>query len=161
MIATFSSGPIRYLLLEPAGASPGALESHGTAPPAESTRDVASATWRAYTSSKVHFAPSRGSRATKSPRLGCPEAGDRTRTGTESLEGSCASVTPRPRNATSLGPRLCVAITDEVGRRSRPDWNAAEARWRGAGRGIMLCTSRDPATRPAGLRCPPNRGDWI
>src|SRR5438067_10554131 len=29
MIATFSSGPILYLLLEPAGASPGALESRG------------------------------------------------------------------------------------------------------------------------------------
>src|SRR5437764_8394944 len=32
MIATFSSGPILYLLLEPAGASPGALESRGVPP---------------------------------------------------------------------------------------------------------------------------------
>src|SRR5437763_2316136 len=31
-----------------------------------------------------------------------PEAGDRTRTGTESLEGSCATVTPRPRGSRSL-----------------------------------------------------------
>src|SRR5205823_3864765 len=32
MTATFSSGPILYLLLEPAGASPGALESRGAPP---------------------------------------------------------------------------------------------------------------------------------
>src|SRR3954468_16446147 len=35
-----------------------------------------------------------------------PRAGDRTRTGTKSLEGSCATVTPRPRGWSSLGDHL-------------------------------------------------------
>src|SRR5437763_4285769 len=65
-----------------------------------------------------------------------PEAGDRTRTGTESLEGSCATVTPRPRNAASLGP-------EQEWRRSRPDWNA-DARPIGA-TGFEPATARPPA----------------
>ena len=34
-------------------------------------------------------------------------AGDRTRTGTKSLEGSCAAVTPRPRGAQMIGAARC------------------------------------------------------
>src|SRR3954465_1687510 len=60
-------------------------------------------------------------------------AGDRTRTGTESLEGSCATVTPRPR-----------------GQDHREDWTIFEPdrRWSSWARGIHACRWARPFEAP-------------